>query len=134
MTIKRLTKADHPVSFVAFSPTGHVVACFETDEEASGARRDLLEAGFENEDILLYTHDEERDEMSRLLDGISGASGFGHEVCLMRLYKDLAERGSGFLIVYAPERAQCERVVEIVKKHNAKLAEKYGRLVIEDLL
>jgi alkanesulfonate monooxygenase SsuD/methylene tetrahydromethanopterin reductase-like flavin-dependent oxidoreductase (luciferase family) len=134
MAIKRLTKADHPVSFGAFSPTGHVVVCFETDEEASSARQDLLGAGFEEEDILLYTHDEERDEMSRLLDGVSGASGFGHEVCLMRLYKDLAEHGSGFLIVYTPDRAHCERVVEIAKKHNAKLAEKYGRLVIEDLI
>jgi hypothetical protein len=134
MTIKRLTKADKPLSFGVFSPVGHVVVAFENDSEADDARRDLLESGFEPEDILQYAASEESGEMSRMLDGVSGAAGFGHEVCLMRLYKTMADEGCGWLIVYAPEKGRCEKVVEVARRHGARLAEKYGRLVIEDLL
>lgn len=134
MTIRRLTKADRPMAFGVFSPVGHVVVAFENDAAAEAARRDLLEAGFEDEDILQYGSHEESGQMGHMLDGVSGAAGFGHEVCLMRQYKALAEEGCGWLLVYAPEKARCEKVVEVARRHGARLAEKYGRLVIEDLI
>ena len=134
MAIKRLTKADHPLSFGVFSPVGHVVVAFADAEAADAAARALREAGFDDEDILEYGADEESQEMSRMLDGISGAAGFGHEVCLMRQYKALADEGCCWLVVYAPDKAHCEQVVEVARRHGAKLAEKYGRLVVEDLI
>jgi len=134
MAIKRLTKEDHPLSFGVFSPVGHVVVAFADDASAGAAARALRETGFEDEDILQYSAHEESEEMSRMLDGISGAAGFGHEVCLMRQYKALADEGCGWLVVYAPDKAHCEKVVATARQHGAMLAEKYGRLVIEDLL
>jgi len=134
MAIKRLTKADHPLSFGVFSPVGHVVVAFADAAAADAAARALREAGFDDEDILEYGADEESQEMSRMLDGISGAAGFGHEVCLMRQYKALADEGCCWLVVYAPDKAHCEQVVEVARRHGAKLAEKYGRLVVEDLI
>jgi hypothetical protein len=134
MAIKRLTKEDHPLSFGVFSPVGHVVVAFADGQAAHAAAQALREAGFDDEDILQYTAAEESEEMSRMLDGISGAAGFGHEVSLMRLYKALADEGCCWLVVYAPDKAHCERVVSVARQHGAKLAEKYGRLVIEDLL
>jgi len=134
MAIKRLTKEDHPLSFGVFSPVGHVVVAFADQQAADAAARALHDAGFENEDVLQYSAAEESEEMSRMLDGISGAAGFGHEVCLMRQYKALADEGCCWLVVYAPDKAHCERVVAIAREHGAKLAEKYGRLVIEDLI
>ena len=134
MAIKRLTKEDQPVSFGVFNPVGHLVVSFPDDESASTAAGALRDAGFEDEDILQYSAREESEAMSRMLDGITGAAGFGHEVTLMRRYKSLADQGCGWLVVYAPEKERCEKVVAVARQHNARLAEKYGRLVIEDLL
>jgi tRNA A58 N-methylase Trm61 len=134
MAIKRLTKDDAPLSFGTFNPVGHVVVAFPDDNSAQQAAQELRQAGFEDEDILHFSPDEESERMGQMLDGITGTAEFGHEIVLMREYKQLADEGCGWLIVYAPEKERCEKVVEVARRHGAKLAEKYGRIVIEDLL
>ena len=134
MTIKRMTKADHPRSMGAFKPVGHVVVAMPDDECAARAVRDLRAAGFAAEDILEYTAAEEDDEMDRMLSHASDFAGFGYEVALMRKYQALAKEGASWLVVFAPEDRQHQRVAEVVKAHSALMAEKYHRLVIEDLI
>ena len=134
MTIKRLTKADHPQSLGAFKPVGHVVVAMPDDERAAAAVRDLRATGFEAEDILEYTAAEEADEMDRMLAHTSSFAGFGYEVSLMRRYQQLAKDGASWLIVYAPEDGRAAQVAEAVRRHGALIAEKYHRLVIEDLI
>jgi hypothetical protein len=134
MTIKRMTKADHPQSFGAFKPVGHVVVAMPDDTSAAQAVRALREQGFAAEDILEYTAAEEDDEMDRMLQHASDFAGFGYEVTLMRKYRELAHQGASWLIVFAPQDEQAERVAGAVRGHGALLAEKYHRLVIEDLL
>ena len=134
MTIKRMTKADHPQSFGAFKPVGHVVVAMPDDERAARAATALRAAGFAAEDILEYTAAEEDDEMDRMLAHTSDLAGFGYEVALMRKYQALAKDGASWLIVYAPDDAQHRRVADVVKVHGALIAEKYHRLVIEDLI
>lgn len=134
MAIKRMTKADHPQSLGAFKPTGHVVVAMPDDERAAAAVRALRARGFEADDILEYTAAEENDEMDRMLQHASDFAGFGYEVTLMRKYKALAADGASWLIVFAPEDEQAERVASAVREHGALLAEKYHLLAIEDLL
>jgi len=134
MAVKRLTKASQAVSFGVFQPVGHVIVAFDSNEEAGAAADALREAGFDDEDILFYTAREESHEMGRMLEGISGAAGFGYEVGLMRQYKALADQGCGWLLVFAPDKEHCERVVEIARSHGARLAEKYHSLAVEDLI
>jgi hypothetical protein len=134
MTIKRMTKADHPQSFGAFKPVGHVVVALPDDKSAAEAARALRAAGFDADDILEYTAAEENDEMDRMLQHASDFSGFGYEVQLMRRYKALAEQGASWLIVYAPDDPSATRVADTVRAHGALMAEKYHRLVIEDLI
>jgi len=134
MTIKRMTKTDVPRSFGAFKPVGHVVIAFDNDEQATQAAEALRASGFKDEDILQYSAVEEAEQMKELLGHASGFAEFGHEVALMRKYRELASEGCGWLIVYAPEHADAERVAEVARRFNARLAEKYHRLVIEDLL
>lgn len=134
MAIKRMTKADHPQSFGTFKPVGHVVVAMPNDSSAERAVQALRDRGFEAEDILQYSAAEEDDEMDRMLRHSSDFAGFGYEVTLMRKYQKLAHEGAAWLIVYAPDDAHAERVAEAVKPHGALLAEKYHRLVIEDLL
>ncbi len=134
MAIKRLTKADPALSFGVFNPVGHLVLGFPDDTLAQSAREDLLQHGFDDEDVLLYSAEEERETMEHLLAHIGTAAHFGHEVTLMRLYKAMADKGSGWLLVYAPDEAHCERALELARGHGVLLAEKYHRLVIEDLI
>jgi len=134
MTIKRMTKADHPRSFGAFKPVGHVVVAMPDDARAAAAAQALRAAGFEAEDVLEYTAAEEDDEMDRMLQGASDMSGFGYEVSLMRRYQQLAREGASWLIVFAPDDQRAAKVADAVKPHGALMAEKYHRLVVEDLL
>jgi hypothetical protein len=136
MAVKRMTKADHPQSFGAFKPVGHVVVAMPDDARAAAAAQALLAAGFEAEDILEYTAAEEDDEMDRMLRNAeaNAVAGFGYEVSLMRRYQELAREGASWLIVYAPDDEQAAKVAATVDAHGALMAEKYHRLVIEDLL
>jgi len=134
MTMKRMTKGDQAQAWGVFSPVGHLVIAFPDDAAAEAAARALHEEGFPNEDILQYSANEESQQMARMLDGITGTAEFGHEVVLMRKYKELADQGCGWLVVYAPEKERCEKVVETAKRYSALLAEKYHRMVVEDLL
>ena len=134
MAIKRMTKDDHPQSFGAFKPVGHVVVAMPDDERAAAAARELRAAGFEADDILEYTAAEEDDEMDRMLQNASDLAGFGYEVSLMRRYQELAKEGASWLIVFAPEDDKASRVAEVARSHGALMAEKYHRLVIEDLI
>jgi hypothetical protein len=134
MTIKRMTKADHPQSLGAFKPVGHVVVAMPDDQKAAAAVQALRAAGFEAQDILEYTAAEEDDEMDRMLQHTSDFAGFGYEVSLMRRYQELAKEGASWLIVYAPDEKRSYQVADIVKLHDAVMAEKYNYLTIEDLL
>ena len=134
MALKRMTKADHPQSLGAFKPVGHVVVAMPDDSRAARAVQTLLARGFERDDILEYSAAEENDEMDRMLQHTSDFAGFGYEVTLMRRYKELAGQGASWLIVFAPEDDQAERVAAAALEHGALLAEKYHRLVIEDLI
>jgi hypothetical protein len=134
VTIKRMTKADHPRAMGSFKPVGHVVVAMPDDERAARAVHDLRSAGFGAEDVLEYTAAEEDDEMDRMLSHTSDFAGFGYEVALMRKYQALAKAGASWLIVFAPEASQHQRVADIVRNHGALMAEKYHRLVIEDLI
>ena len=136
MAVKRMTKGDHPQSFGAFKPVGHVVVAMPDADRAASAAQALRASGFEAEDILEYTAAEEDDEMDRMLADAdaTGLAGFGYEVSLMRRYQELAKEGASWLIVYAPEDDQASRVADVVKNHGALIAEKYHRLVIEDLI
>ena len=134
MTIKRMTKADHPVSFGAFKPVGHVVVALPDEARAQAATAALYAAGFDEEDVLHYSADEEGSEMSRLLDRASSFAGFGYEVTLMRRYKVLAGEGCAWLLVYAPNESHASLVADVARRFDARLAEKYHRLVVEDLI
>ena len=134
MAIKRMTKADHPQSFGAFKPVGHVVVAMPDDDSAALAVQALRQRGFEERDILQYTAAEEDDEMDRMLQHTSDFAGFGYEVSLMRRYQELARNGASWLIVFAPEDERTVQVADAVRQYGALLAEKYHRLAVEDLV
>lgn len=132
--MKRMTKADLPSSMGVFKPVGHVVVVMPDDRSAEETAQAFHDAGFEQQDVLVYTSEEVTRMTAELLPTASGGAGFGSEVQLMRQHQALASEGAAFVIVFAPDEERTKRVGEIAKARGARLATKYNRLMIEDLI
>lgn len=130
----RLTKADLPTSLGSFKPVGHVMVALPDDEQASAFEKALHEQGFAPEDVLHFGAEEEFDGMEKMLKGASDFAGFGYEVTLMRKYQALAREGCSWLLVYSPDEAHTTKVADAAQRFGARLAVKYHRLVVEDLI
>ena len=130
----RMTKSELPQSLGAFNPVGNAMLAFADDGAAEQARREFVDAGFADEDLILYTSAELFPDMNEMLRNVSGAAGFGYQVQLMRRYLTLASEGAGWLVVYAPDDAHVAKVRELAKKLGARSAVHYGRLAQEDLV
>jgi hypothetical protein len=131
---KRMTKGEFQASLGALNPVGHLVLAFANDAIANDARADLLQAGFTDQDILMYTSAELFPNLDDMIRKASGAAGFGYEINLMRRYLTLAGEGAGWLVVYAPDDDQVAKASPIAKRFGARSAVRYGRLVNEDLV
>ena len=134
MTSKRLTLADIPKSLGTFKPVGHVMVALADDNMAQQATEALLDAGFEDEDILPIGAAEGAATMDELIAHSSEAAGFGYEITLMRRYQALAREGYRWLLVYAPSDERAAQVTEVARRFDAPMAVKYHRLAVEDLI
>ena len=131
---KRLTKEDIRSSDGVLNPVGHVVLAFESDDVTAEAVKALKEAGFSDEDVLVYTASEATPRLRERVKTASEAAGFGYEITLMRRYLALAEQGCGWLIVYAPTDEAAGQITDIATRLQAMCAVRYHRLVNEDLI
>ena len=131
---KRMTKGELQESLGAFNPVGHAVLAFADDKAADEAAQALRNAGFGNDDVLVFTSGELFADLNEMMRNASGAAGFGYEITLMRRYLSFAEEGAGWIIVYAPNDEAVNRVVEVAKRFNARCAVRYHRLASEDLI
>jgi hypothetical protein len=134
MTAKRLTKEDIRTSTGILNPVGHVILAFKDDAVTAEAVAALRAAGLAEEDILVYRSEEATPRLRERVRTASEAAGFGYEITLMRRYLAFAEQGAGWLIVYAPDDAAVQRVVEVAKRFHALCAVRYHRLANEDLI
>jgi hypothetical protein len=131
---KRMTKGELQESLGAFNPVGHTVLAFANDQAAGEARKALVDAGFQEQDILTFTSGELFPDLNDMMRNASGAAGFGYEIQLMRRYMTLASEGAGWLVVYAPEDAQTAQIGDLAKRLGATSAVHYGRFLHQDLI
>ena len=130
---KPLVDLDHaPTSFTAFKPVGHVVVGFPDDETSQRAQQLLADNGIA--DLQRIAADDLRSHMAEMLDLASGSAEFGHEIVAMRRFLAMAAKGYGWLVVAAKDDAAAARVVELSAPIGARVAIKYDRLIITDLL
>ena len=134
MTAKRLTKEDIRNSTGILNPVDHVILAFKDDAVTAEAVAALRAAGSTDEDILAYRADEATPRLRERVRTASEAAGFGYEITLMRRYLAYAEQGAGWLIVYAPDAAAVQRIVDVAKRFHALCAVRYHRLANEDLI
>jgi len=132
--MKRLSKEDIRNTTGILNPIGHVVVALKDDAVAAQAVDALRGAGFGPDDMLAYLASEATPRLRERVRTASQVAGFGYEITLMRRYLAYAEEGAGWLIVFAPDDATVERVVEVCKCFGALCAVRYHRLASEDLL
>ncbi len=119
-------------AYGVFKPVGHVLASFPTERDARSAVQALKEAGFP--EVAYYTADEVRERADRDIANAGLLASLGQELNLVKQQRDLAEEGHPFVSVLAPEDAAARRAADIVARYNADRAQKFGRLIIEELI
>jgi|SRR5450631_1862454 hypothetical protein len=120
--MKKITKIQFPASFGVFSPTGHVVMAFETDEAAERARQLLINDGFAQDDATHYDKNEVMAELQKSEEQSESPVQIGQEVAKVDEYLVLARHGCGFLVLHAPEDEAAKRAVVIVRSLGLRFA------------
>ena len=129
-----MSTREHPEAFGVFKPIGHVVVSFPDDADLQAAAADLASAGFSAKDVVRYSPAQMKAQVQSDIASASPLASIGQEMNLVKAHGSLAEQGYSFLVVHAPEDEQAEQVARIARAHHAERAQKYGRLVIEDLI
>ena len=121
-------------AYGVFKPVGHVLASFPTEGDARSAIEALKAAGFPERDVAYYSAEEIR---LRAVSDIAHSgllANIGQELNLCKARRDLAEQGHPFVSVYTHGGDAARRVGDIVSRFHADRAQKFGRLIIEELI
>lgn len=127
---KPVDLSEPPTSYTAFKPVGHIVIGFPDDESSERAARALAGSAA----VQHVPAADMRSRMARMLDLASGSAEFGHEIVEMRRFLSMAAEGYGWLIVPAADDPTARRIIDTVKPLGARVAVKYDRLIVSDLL
>jgi hypothetical protein len=131
--MEKMTKAQAPTSFGIFSPTGHVVVAFDSDADAKKARQALVTGGITGDEITYYSSAEVLSQIEGSRETDNKLFQLGQEEEKVKRYTELANRGCGFLVVYAPADQDSKRVMDLLHPLKPVFAEKYNRLTLEEL-
>lgn len=129
-----MDKANPPMSFGVFKPQGHVLIGFDTAAQSQAAVTALLAQGFTDEDITQYSALEMKTQARANLLTASPLASVGQELNLVKAQLALAEQGCSFLVVRAAGTEKVAYVTEISRRLQAKSAQRYGILIVEELI
>ena len=127
-----MNDSNSQTAYGVFKPVGHVLASFPTERDAHSAVEALKEAGFQ--EVAFYPADEVRERAQRDVENAGLLASVGQELNLVKQQLDLANEGHPFVSVLAKEDDAARRAADIVARHNADRAQKFGRLIIEELI
>ena len=127
-----MNDSNSQTAYGVFKPVGHVLASFPTEDDARSAVQALKEAGFPQ--VAFYPADEVRERAERDIANAGMLASIGQELNLVKQQCELAREGHPFVSVLAPEDDAARRVADIVARYNADRAQKFGRLIIEELI
>ena len=127
-----MNDSNSQTAYGVFKPVGHVLASFPTERDARSAVEALKLAGFPN--VAFYPTSEVLERAERDIKNSGVLANIGQELNLVKQQRDLAEEGHPFVSVLAPEDDAARRAADIVARYNADRAQKFGRLIIEELI
>ena len=129
-----MNTTERPSAFGVFKPVGHVIVAFPTECDTQDALTALLRAGFAPADINVYSSEQMRRQADVDIEQAGVLAGIGQELNLVKSHRELALRGHSFLVVCAPNEELTRRVAEVARRFHAARAQKYGHLMIEELI
>jgi hypothetical protein len=130
----RLDTAQPPRQFGMFYPRGYVIVAFKNEEDASRARQQLIDGGYDEEDVQLMDTERVRQGSSADLEHLSPLiRALGSEPDLMEGHRAGAEAGQTFLIAYAPSDLDAQRLMNVARRHGYLRAQKYDRFSFTEL-
>ena len=134
MSEEPFNKDEPPDSFGVIKPLGHVVIAFERLDNLREAHEALRALGFGDMELVRYSADEMKKQLDEQLQSATGVADLGYEIVLARHHRRLADLGCEWLIVHAPQEDRSAQVADVARQHGAALADRYGTLVIEQML
>lgn len=129
-----MDKHNIPESFGVFKPVGHVVVTFRTAANLQAAETALGEQGFAASEMVRYTPAEMIAQVDAEVAKASPLAAIGQDLNLIKAHRELAQEGCSFLVVHAPEQAHVDKVDAVAHTYKAVAAQRYGRLVTEELI
>ena len=124
----------HPTSFGVFKPVNHVVISFKTTSQMKLAQHTIFDAQFDSEQVYEYSSEQMQTQAEHDLDQATTLAGIGQDLNLVKEHLALAKLGYCFLVVFAPEQEQTEKLTQIATACGAIRAQSYGRFVVEELI
>ncbi|MES3015139.1 MAG: hypothetical protein V4750_15615 [Pseudomonadota bacterium] len=129
-----MSPTDRPEAYGVFKPVGNVIASFPTDADARGAHDALLASGVAADAIVSYSPEQMKRQANTDIEQAGVLAGIGQELNLVKAHRELAEQGYSFLVVKAPSDDDAQKVADIASRFRANRAQKYGHLMIEELI
>ena len=125
---------DRPSAFGVFKPVGHVIVAFHDAADTQNALSAFLQDGFAPEDINVYSPEQMKRQADIDIEQAGVLAGIGQELNLVKAHRELADQGCSFLVLRAPDDDRTQKIVEISRRFHAVRAQKYGHLLIEELI
>lgn len=117
-----------------FYPTGYLFAMFPTREDAERVDHALQNRRSAEHETMLLTPE---DVMGKVVSTVGGADAplpsAGSEADMARKYAEFASKGHYALMIHAPTEEDGEQVMDAVRAAPFSIAEKYRKLVIQDM-
>lgn len=129
-----MSPTDRPAAYGVFKPVGHVIVALPTEGDAQGALTALLRDGFAATDIASWSPEQMRRQADIDIEQAGVLAGIGQELNLVKSHRELAVKGHSFLVVRAPKDDQAQRVARVARRFHATRAQRYGHLMIEELI
>jgi hypothetical protein len=117
-----------------FYPRGFLVAAFPKEEDAKNVRRDLVDGGQKTADCLFYTSQAMAEKSQLDLDqNTSFFQKIGWSYQAVKIHLAAAQEGAGFLVIYAPDDMNVDRVMNVIRRVSFKFVHRYHSIAIEEL-
>ena len=135
--MKKFTLDNHMISSIggAFYPTGHSMVMFPSSDDANRVGHKLIENDVVNGDeIYLIPAAEVLAQIAPTAkEADNPLPSAGTDGATVRAYAKLAHEGHTALLVKTRDDGVTERVMAVVRQVPYSIAQRYRRLVIEDL-
>jgi hypothetical protein len=114
-----------------FYPTGHILALFPSADAAQAAARALADAGLA--EVSLITPEVMQRDIARTAGEPGALPSAGTEADTLLRFADYASKGHHALLIPAPDGRDNDRVMRALADHAPSHAQRYDKLIIEDL-